>query len=58
MKRLDWTKAKKFKVSEEKYEDGKIMKNGRLIKKPKDSLAARAAFVERQWLKKIGREKV
>lgn len=58
MKRINWTKARKFKISEEKYDDGSVLKNGRVVTSPKDSLSARAAAAEKRWLKKIGRDKV
>ena len=59
MGRIDWEKHnKKSRPNEEKYDDGKVLSNGRVVSHKKDSLARRAAYVERQWLKKIGKDKI
>jgi hypothetical protein len=51
MARMDWKKSRKYRVFEEKYEPGTMLKNGRVVPPaPMDSLAVRAAKVEREWL--------
>jgi hypothetical protein len=47
-----WERAKEKKPIEYKYADGKVLKNGKMIHHKKDSLARRAAFVEREWAKR------
>lgn len=59
MGRLNWEKANKSILpSEGKYDDGKKLSDGRVIIHKKDRLALRAAKAEREWLKKIGKEKI
>jgi hypothetical protein len=49
---MNWTKARKFREAEEKYQPGKVFDNGRVVTdKPRDSLDARARREEAQWLK-------
>lgn len=51
MSKLSWKKARKFRDYEEKYEPGTELRNGRIVQPRKpDSLAARAAQAEKQWL--------
>lgn len=51
MAKINWTKTRKFRDYEEKYEPGTELKNGRVVapRRP-DSLAARAAKAEAEWL--------
>lgn len=59
MARMNWEKsAKKILPSEEKYNDGKTLSNGRVVTHEKDRLALRSAKAEREWLKKIGKDKI
>lgn len=51
MARMDWKRGRKFRGSEEKYEPGTVMGNGRVVPSPdRDNLAMRAAQAERDWL--------
>lgn len=53
MGRLNWSKPRKLRdyEIEEKYEPGTVMGNGRMVSyAPRDTLAARAAAAERDWL--------
>jgi hypothetical protein len=54
VKRLDWTKAKPIREREEKYEPGTILPNGRRVRNPADSMAARAAAAEQEFLHSRG----
>lgn len=53
MARLDYRKSRKLRVGEyeEKYDPGTVMQNGRVVSGGRpDSLAARAAAAEKEWL--------
>jgi|APCry1669192522_1035417.scaffolds.fasta_scaffold01101_9 hypothetical protein len=53
MARLKWSKSRKLRAGEyeEKYDPGTVMKNGRVVPELRpDSLAARAAKAEQEWL--------
>jgi hypothetical protein len=51
MTKINWSRTQKFRESEEKFEPGTELRNGRIVapKRP-DSLAARAAQAEKDWL--------
>jgi len=53
MARLEWSKSRKLRTGEyeEKYDPGTELRNGRVVSviRP-DSLAARAAQAEKEWL--------
>ena len=56
MSKMNWNKAKKPKQIEEKYKQGSVLPNGRLVYSgPRDSLEARARAAERKWSRKAGR---
>lgn len=50
-KRINWDKAKTYRSTETKYQDGKVLDNGEVVKHRKDSLALRAQAAERKWLR-------
>lgn len=53
MARLEWSKSRKLRTGEyaEKYDPGTVMRNGRVVPVARpDSLAARAAQAEKEWL--------
>jgi hypothetical protein len=51
MGKMNWSKARKFRDFEEKYEPGTVMQNGRVVGSgPRNGLAAKAAKAEREWL--------
>jgi hypothetical protein len=51
MTKINWSRTRKFREYEEKFEPGTELRNGRIVapKRP-DSLAARAAQAEKDWL--------
>jgi len=50
MGKMNWTKARKFKATEEKYERGKVMDNGRVVaSKPRDGLEKKADHALQQF---------
>jgi hypothetical protein len=51
MAKINWGRTRKFRDYEEKYEPGTQLPNGRIVvaRRP-DSLAARAAEAEKQWI--------
>ena len=51
MARINWTKTRKFRDYEEKYEPGTELRSGRIVapRRP-DSLAERAAKAEAEWM--------
>jgi hypothetical protein len=53
MARLEWSKSRKLQSGEyeEKYDPGTGLRNGRVVPVARpDSLAARAALAEQEWL--------
>jgi hypothetical protein len=59
MTKLDWTKAKTYRESEIKYDEGTERRNGQTVKhRIRDSLEARARATEKAWLKQLGKEKI
>lgn len=51
MAKINWKNARKFRDFEEKYEPGTELRSGRVVQARKpDSLAARAAEAEKQWI--------
>jgi hypothetical protein len=51
--RMNWSKARKFKGTEEKYEPGKVMENGRAVYNgPRDTLEMKARAAQRTFGKK------
>lgn len=51
MARINWSKTRKYRSYEEKYEPGTELRNGRVVQPRRpDSLAARAAEAERKWI--------
>lgn len=48
---MKWERAKPWRPSELKYEEGKELSNGYIVAKPLDSLAKRAGKAERDWLR-------
>lgn len=53
-KHFNWNRAKTFRETEPKYEDGLELRNGEVIHKNLDSLGRRAKNAENAWLKKNG----
>lgn len=55
---MNWDRAKPLRPTELKYDEGKKLDSGIVVTKEKDRLARRAAKAEREWLKKIGKDKI
>jgi hypothetical protein len=49
---MRWERAKPWRPTEIKYEEGKELSNGVVVSKPLDSLARRARDAEVRWLKR------
>lgn len=51
MAKMNWKKARQFRSSEEKYEPGTVLKNGRVVPAaPRDPIGIAAAKAERKWV--------
>ena len=50
--KLNWDKAKKWIPRESMFEDGKVFRNGQVVKHRLDKLAFRAKRAEEAWLKR------
>jgi hypothetical protein len=49
---MDWRRTRKYWATEEKYEPGKVLDNGRMVaSRPRDELEARARREERRKAK-------
>lgn len=57
MAKMNWNRAREIGSIEEKYQNGTVLSNGRVVTNPINRLARCAAFAEQNWLKKIEEEK-